>query len=523
MAHSNPELKRSFSSLNGKSIVQPISPEEAKANISAGFLIQDSITTRNRLTEILSDKGFKSTPSFQEEAFVLFQNIIEKTQRACFVSPKLFQAHWAQAYTLFDEVLSFADTDALTKVEKDLAYRGALESIENASRYKNTDNHMWLLWAVIALSKAVDILKNNGNISEYEHLLVVAAERLLKILEGEHTEKTQDEALITKLLSICMSQLTSGQKDRNRTGKAIYHLAGEFTKEGGSHKSWKTRWFVVDDSSFTYWPDKAAWEAGPVLGAPSKPKGAILFSDLLDITSHGDQSKCTNIKERPKNLASNAFCLHLLTQKRTYNIIGFDSEKQSAQWVSVLKTALKTYNIKKRSKKFIREKTGGSAIGAALTASQKVDTEEFNAVVKEAMQKLFAAEKKMVEEMKLPAINPDQSADSPVISKHALRRMDPKMLQLNEEESQDSSFTAEALRNSLQEADNETTRKYAKALLKEYQQEGILDKVIYQIIKDHPKQFCLNVADVSKFDIAKFGALGRLEKIIAAEEEESED
>ena len=103
MTATNPELKRSFSSLSSKSIVAPISPEEAKANISAGFLIQDSISTRNRLTEILSEKGFKSTPSLQEEAFILFQNIVEKTQRGCFVAPKLFQAHWAHAYTLFDE------------------------------------------------------------------------------------------------------------------------------------------------------------------------------------------------------------------------------------------------------------------------------------------------------------------------------------------------------------------------------------------------------------------------------------
>ena len=58
--------------------------------------------------------------------------------------------------------------------------------------------------------QAVDILKSNGNNSEYESLLVLAAERLLKILEGEHTEKTTEEALVSKLLSICMTQLTSG-------------------------------------------------------------------------------------------------------------------------------------------------------------------------------------------------------------------------------------------------------------------------------------------------------------------------
>jgi len=148
-----------------------------------------------------------------------------------------------------------------------------------------------------------------------------------------------------------LEELNNGQKERQRTGKAIYNIAGEFTKQGGSYKSWKTRWFVVDDSSVSYYKEKSEWENGPLLGVPKTPQGVIPFAEILDITKHDEPSKCTGITNRPKG-AAGQFCLHVLTKARTFNIIGFQTEQDSQQWLTVLKKSVAPLHRKESFKEF---------------------------------------------------------------------------------------------------------------------------------------------------------------------------
>ena len=85
-------------------------------------------------------------------------------------------------------------------------------------------------------------------------------------------------------------------KDRQKTGAVAYNLAGEFTKQGGSYKTWKSRWFVCDDSKISYFKDKKEWETGPVAGVPKGKKAKrylfIGFSHLfMFFSSHKKKKK----------------------------------------------------------------------------------------------------------------------------------------------------------------------------------------------------------------------------------------
>lgn len=53
-----------------------------------------------------------------------------------------------------------------------------------------------------------------------------------------------------------------------------------------------------------------------------------------------------------------------------------------------------------------------------------------------------------------------------------------------------------------------------KLLLKEFEKEGTLIKLILTLIKNDPKQFLHNITNISNFDIAKFGGLKKLDKIL---------
>ena len=114
--------------------------------------------------------------------------------------------------------------------------------------------------------------------ADSEILAIEAGEKLLRALDFKPISQ-----LASQFVMQCHESLSTGKKDRKRQGKAIFHIAGELVKQGGSVKNWKTRWyslfssyvrFVVDDSCINYFKDVQEWESGPVEG----DKLFLLFS-----------------------------------------------------------------------------------------------------------------------------------------------------------------------------------------------------------------------------------------------------
>jgi len=141
-------------------------------------------------------------------------------------------------------------------------------------------------------------------------------------------------------------------KERERTGDAVYKVAGQFFKQGGSYKSWKDRWFVIDDTAVTYYKEKKDWESGPVLGKPFPPQGSIPFHDIISF-SRCDSQICAFVSEvdRP---AKGTLCLHIHTLDRIYHVLGFVDKAQLDKWQTMLEFARKSYNLQREAKKWLR-------------------------------------------------------------------------------------------------------------------------------------------------------------------------
>ena len=62
------------------------------------------------------------------------------------------------------------------------------------------------------------------------------------------TELQQPHKDVFDLLERATDVLVNGSKDRQRDGKAVFYLAGEYMKQGGGHKSsnWKVNFSVND-------------------------------------------------------------------------------------------------------------------------------------------------------------------------------------------------------------------------------------------------------------------------------------
>jgi len=219
----------------------------------------------------------------------------------------------------------------------------SLSQIQRASEIKPQDQTTFILWGKILQHEA----ESTQNLKENEDFLIGAIENLLKATEyGTSTTE------LYQLLEHCLDPLINNAKQRERNGSAVYHVAGEFTKQGGGKKSlnWKVRWFVVNDTNISYYKDKKEWENGPVKGSPAQPKGTIDFAEVTDITTHKDF--ICNVEKRPKTTTA---CLHVVTIHRTYNMLGFQSLEHTEQWIGILKHALRCYNAKKAAKKWLRD------------------------------------------------------------------------------------------------------------------------------------------------------------------------
>jgi len=77
-----------------------------------------------------------------------------------------------------------------------------------------------------------------GEIAGAEKNLVFAAEKLLLVLKKEPFNEVAHQQL-----EIVSESLHNGKKERQRNGKAVYHMGAEFLTERGITGSWKTRFF----------------------------------------------------------------------------------------------------------------------------------------------------------------------------------------------------------------------------------------------------------------------------------------
>jgi len=75
-------------------------------------------------------------------------------------------------------------------------------------------------------------------------------------------------------------------------------------------------------------------------------------------------------------------------------------------------------------------------------------------------------------------------------------------------------LTYQILQMKLKEVDNETAGIYMKKLLKQFEKDGTLRKVIKALYEEDPKEFLTKVNDVADFRMAKFGGLKKMDNII---------
>jgi len=229
----------------------------------------------------------------------------------------------------------------------------ALKQIESAAILD--DEKTFCLWGKILFSMA----NFQTHLREKEDTLTVAAQKFLGAIEVSPNPRKGTYESLEK----CLEELTTMPKERERTGSVVYLIAGEFVKDGGSVKSWKNRWFVVDDTNIVYYKDKRNWNNGPVKGIPGEPKGSIEFTSILDVLTN-DKSVPFTAPKKYEDTSS----LHIVTAERTYNIVGF-SKEEAEKWKLALKKAAATHNAMKNGKKWLRE-------NKALKNEPTVDSDE---------------------------------------------------------------------------------------------------------------------------------------------------
>jgi len=423
------------------------------------FVKMDEINELRQRSSKIIDKNPKEAAPILNEAIQKLERLLEKNQNdqnaLCLLSRSLH------------EKAMKIETAA---VAKEALLKRSEELIDKSTKVGSPRADLYCEWGSLLIDqlKPMKIQTNTTVLlQQYEELLHRAAEKFLKA-----TEIDPKNMIASKNLSEISELMSNSPKHRMRTGKAIYFIAASLTKEGGQHKSWKMRWFVVDDSSIKYFKDKAEWESGPVTGSPAHPQGEIFFNDILDITAHSDSSKCTNIRHRPKTMMNNTpFCLHILTKDRTFNVIGFTSLEHNQEWLKTLKLALRLATIKRNVKNYLRKGSiGGSKDGDDRSKRNSVEITRSEDEGRSSVSEMLESGK----------------------------------------------MTAELLREYLSEVEDDTALVLTKSLLKSYSKKEI-HKLVLALVRDNPKQFLINVSDISDFKIARFQALQKIEDLIKAD------
>jgi len=310
-----------------------------------------------------------------------------------------------------------------------------------------------------------------------------------------------------------------------REGKAVFHITAELMKEGGSFKSWKTRWFVVDDTSINYYKDKETWMEGPVAGNPPRPQGNILFSDVLDITCHENSSLCTNINHRPKNATSDC-CLHILTKMRTYNVVGFEHYNHCTLWVQRLKLCLRLNNVKRKAKRLLKEQSSEEGFQSTAELESLLDLDVEQALTGAKFLGKLKKEKKSKSKRET-ASDTEQDGDNSKVDlsfnsasisiswyEESQKRPKSQMVDPVEMAAKGSELTFEGLQAKLEQIKEEDAVQLGKELLKEFEKEGTLMTFLEVMIQQNPKNFIRQACDISDFSVAKLGGLQKISSII---------
>jgi len=316
-------------------------------------LQQETNNLLSRAKAILDGKE-KRIP---EEAKRLFTVACSSLEEANKNEPKSFPILLLLARCYFER----AQASKIHKTEDSKQYeklvRMALETIEQAVRINDKLDDGYVLWARIYMHLA----EYTPSLRENEEYMTIATEKFLKIIKLNSVPQRG----VYELLERALDSLVNGTKERERNGKAVYHIAGSFMKQGGGKKSlnWKTRWFVVSDSQICYYKEKKDWENGPVQGSPAQPKGSIEFSEITEVSSH--PNFLCPAEKKPKSM-DKTLCLHVVTPTRTYNMMGFESKEQTDIWINTIQFALRCYSVKKDAKRWLRDTNKTDLKGESL-------------------------------------------------------------------------------------------------------------------------------------------------------------
>jgi len=309
-----------------------------------------SVTSQMDRAKAIMEKKEKGLP---EEARRLYMESCNSLKEALKKEPNSLPLLLLEARGFFERAKAIRESKLEDNSLYDKYLSKAQKKVEKASKLKELDENVLLLWAKIF----IHIAEYTTSLKENELYMVLASEKLLMATELQQPHKD-----VYKLLERASEVLVNGSKERLREGKAIYCIAGEFTKQGGGRKSlnWKARWFVVTDTTISYFKDKKSWETGPVQGQPSVPQGSIEFYEVTDVVAHSEAQRAS--EKRPKALEK-SHCLHVVTPDRTYNIIGFETQELARKWLETIQFAVKCYNVKRKTKKWLRETSYSSLRG----------------------------------------------------------------------------------------------------------------------------------------------------------------
>jgi hypothetical protein len=76
-------------------------------------------------------------------------------------------------------------------------------------------------------------------------------------------------------------------------------------------------------------------------------------------------------------------------------------------------------------------------------------------------------------------------------------------------------LTPDELAHQLQQLEDRAAKSMAKKILKQFQQDGNLVSLIMALVEEDPRQFLMNVSDVSDWNRAKFGGLKKVQHLLA--------
>jgi len=374
-----------------------------------------------------------------------------------------------------------------------------------------------------------NFLLETNKLQESEQMFIEAAERLAKSHKAQH-----DDENTFKLLESVNQVLSSGEKQRNRYGKAIYHYCGDFVKEGGGYKTWKKRFFVVDDTSIAYFKHKRDWESVAVQGSKGKPNGRISFAEIYELSSHDPHMECPLIKfsARPTKLKCSG-CIHLHTRDRIYNILTVPDQINTAKdLANILKGVVRSYKAKKDVKMITKKKTNildliDNTNNNNLVVNVKHLTADTSGSILSNSKGKYPSDKllskksinwKDTDDEKLAEYIPrgkSQYPDEPWSDNDDGEEEESfEDMKSEDNKGEFEEITYDKLKDKLREMNEEKRTKLMKKILKEYEKEGKLVGFILALMEEDSQKYLLKLSGVDNFQIAKFGALQKMSSFL---------